>query len=156
MATASTGHNKKYECDNCREAGLLKDAVSFCYECDLRFCVACNKLHVTIAPGHVLDFEEQVNKVAFNSSDTVCVKHSKEITRYYCQAHDVVICKICKQSEHFKCAVQDVSIVIDIFKDMYNITGQLVKLREAIDKLKDEKQRSLDTYSQNRRSSANI
>ena len=156
MATAAIGHKNETDCDNCREAGLLKDAVSFCSECDLHFCVACDMLHGKFAPVHKTDFQEITDtaggKVDGSTTYASCSEHSEESADYYCQWHESVICNTCKQSEHSQCTVQAISTAceeIDISKEMYSTLEQLIKLQETTDKLKREKHVTLDTYQAN-------
>ena len=137
------------QCDNCRKAGVLKDAISFCSECDLHFCVVCDQLHGKIAPGHKMDIIESVDIVDERTKYALCFKHRKETAEYYCQSHESVICETCKLSEHASCAVQSITDACEgtnISKDMCDITEQLIKLQEATDKLKRDKQMALDAY----------
>ena len=141
------------DCDNCRETGVSKDVVSFCSECDLHFCVACDKLHGKFAPGHKTDFQEITDtaggKVDGSTTYASCSEHSEESADYYCQWHESVICNTCKQSEHSQCTVLAISTAyeeIDISKEICNTFEQLIKLQETTDKLKREKQMALETY----------
>ena len=153
MATASVGHNDTPQCHNCREAGVLKDAISFCSECDRYFCVVCDKLHGKLVPGHKTDPYESVdtaeNKVDDRTMYATCSKHSSETINYYCQEHESVICKICKQSEHASCAVQSASDAcegISISTKIADTIKKFINLQQKTDKLKHEVQMELDTY----------
>ena len=149
MATSSVGHNNTPQCDNCREAGVVKDAVSFCSECDSHFCVVCDKLHGKIAPGHKTDIKERADIVDEKTKYALCSKHRKETVEYYCQTHESVFCETCKLSEHAICAVQSISDACEgtnISKDICDMTEQLIKLQEATDRLKWDKQMTLNAY----------
>lgn len=131
-------------CNHCHEDGKSKVAVSFCCNCGMYFCQSCNKLHLRLAPDH--KGEELVHK---GQQSLACSMHTSESVEFYCEQHNSVFCRLCRDLEHKTCLVQDLSAVLsdnDIMQEFRMSHTDLLKLVQLTDEIHHEKQLILDTF----------
>ncbi|XP_053403913.1 uncharacterized protein LOC123554658 [Mercenaria mercenaria] len=116
----SSAEDGEVFCQPCSSDGDWMVAMGYCENCNEYLCATCLKVHrrQAVSRNHkVLEGENmpkaRMSSVTLNACSELCAKHTNEIVKFYCSAHDVVGCGDCMVLDHKSCKVdriQDISM----------------------------------------------
>ncbi|XP_053403960.1 uncharacterized protein LOC128558498 [Mercenaria mercenaria] len=119
-AEISSAEDGEVFCQPCSSDGDRMVAKGYCENCNEYLCATCLKVHrkqamsrnhKVLEGGNML--KARMSSVTLNSCSELCVRHTNEIVKFYCSAHDVVGCGDCIVLDHKLCKVdriQDISM----------------------------------------------
>ncbi|XP_053403959.1 uncharacterized protein LOC128558497 [Mercenaria mercenaria] len=116
----SSAEDGEVFCQPCSSDGDWTVATGYCENCNEYLCATCLKLHrrQAVSRNHKVLEGENMPKdrnsfLTLNACSELCAKHTNEIMKFYCSAHDLVGCGDCMVLDHKSCKVdriQDISI----------------------------------------------
>jgi tetrahydromethanopterin S-methyltransferase subunit G len=102
-------------CEICDRADIRLPAFGYCVDCEEHLCQSCFNTHRGPRPlrhhqlldkDHMPQQQKLHRSSKFTSSPHTgdftkpCTKHSKEVIKFYCHDHNVLICSVCVTLEH--------------------------------------------------------
>ncbi|XP_045204081.2 E3 ubiquitin-protein ligase TRIM71-like [Mercenaria mercenaria] len=169
-ATASMSYEKdlKVYCQPCAQDGPRIPAHGYCKDCQEHLCEACfaaHKRHKLSKHHTILDKNNMPKTLQLPSTSNhpsqpddltkPCPKHTKEMIKFYCHDHKVLLCSVCVTLEHTVAScnikyIPDISSQIinskeyqDILKTMDTITDQCQKMSEDVKNMTSKSNSSL-------------
>ncbi|XP_053396814.1 uncharacterized protein LOC123551332 [Mercenaria mercenaria] len=156
-STMGSDEDPNVYCQPCDRDGPRLPAHGYCVDCKEHLCETCFVVHKrhTLSRYHTLldknSMPQSISSVSVHPTQPdnftkSCPKHTKEITKFYCQNHKTLLCSVCVTLEHTgtSCKVNyipDISGQVinskehqDILKAMDNITEQCRKKTEDVKK----------------------
>ncbi|XP_060584285.1 uncharacterized protein LOC132740409 [Ruditapes philippinarum] len=156
-------------CQPCNIKGERLPAHGFCTDCNEHLCGTCFKLHMKhkLSRNHTLLDKENMPKrmhaptsssVHLHQSDELtkaCLKHQKEMIKFYCHDHKELLCSVCVTLQHSAtlCKVDyipDISVDItdskyynDILRNLDRVTDLCQKISEDTRKRTAKSEKSL-------------
>jgi hypothetical protein len=128
-------------CDPCTEEGKNAKAITYCTDCEEKFCGECSGSHLRFKKfksHHVIDLSSIGSRIP-PSSKINCEIHTDIQIDYFCSQHDDVCCRVCIPDLHSSCknvlpldvASKDVkhsALLSDTLKELDHMTETLDKL----------------------------
>ncbi|XP_060585871.1 uncharacterized protein LOC132741667 [Ruditapes philippinarum] len=156
-------------CQPCNIEGERIPAHGFCTDCNEHLCGTCFKLHKKhkLSRNHTLLDKENMPKrmhaptsssVHLHQSDELtkaCLKHQKEMIKFYCHDHKELLCSVCVTLQHSAtlCKVDyipDISVDItdskyynDILRNLDRVTDLCKKISEDTRKIIAKSEKSV-------------
>ncbi|XP_060562029.1 uncharacterized protein LOC132721695 [Ruditapes philippinarum] len=122
-------------CQPCDEEGSRLPAYGYCTDCKEHLCKTCFTAHriSRLSKHHKLQDATNMPKVLQQPSPSIhtgqsdvittpCLKHSKELIKFYCHDHVELLCSVCVTLEH-----QATSCKVDYIPD---ISGDILDSKE--------------------------
>ncbi|XP_063418802.1 uncharacterized protein LOC134701591 [Mytilus trossulus] len=152
MATSSLS------CGVCDLRHISKPSAVWCSECDEGLCEGCQEHHSlskssrshTVIP--ISEYEQLPKDIVQISQ--FCDKHNEKYI-IYCKKHECPCCSSCIVQSHNKC--DEIVKLVDIIHNaktsnaFYEIEQTLVEVIENIGKIKEDRQKNLETLSETRK-----
>ena len=142
-------------CQPCDEEGPRLPAHGYCTDCEEYLCKTCFNVHKKhkLSKHHTLldaasmpkSLRKPTPSPQIGQTDdlaTPCLKHSKEMIKYYCNDHNELLCSVCVTLDH-KSTSCKVKYIPDISGDIIDSIEYQVILK-AITSLADKYQKILE------------
>ena len=119
-----------------------KEAINYCYECQLYLCDECTDYHNGLLENHKIGTLDEINDETFTG---LCQEKNHNIKlEYYCKTHNKLCCGLCickikgnGKGQHNEC---DICLIKDIKEEKINILKDNIKL---LKQLSDEIEQSI-------------
>lgn len=131
-------------CQPCEQNSAKLPAFGYCLDCDEHLCTSCFNSHKKAKPcrNHTLLSKDVMPKSIRRSSTFLdegqedsftktCPKHNKEIIRFLCQQHNVLLCPVCGMLEHRSCEIKYIPDITGL-TELINKTQVPEKLEELL------------------------
>ncbi|XP_060597537.1 uncharacterized protein LOC132751390 isoform X2 [Ruditapes philippinarum] len=133
--TMASDEDLQIYCQPCDEEGPRLPAHGYCTDCKEHLCKNCFTAHKVsrASKHHILQDATNMPKVLQQPSTSIhtgqsdvlttpCLKHSKEMIKFYCNDHTKLLCSVCVTLEH-----QTTSCKVDYIPD---ISGDIIDSKE--------------------------
>ena len=132
----------KHHCDLC---GPDVDAANHCTECNENYCKRCTEMHtrMKLSRTHSLINVDLSGDKRTVTKTLYCEKHPKEEVKVICKDCDMMLCLVCKLTDHEKHTSIDIEDVAKTVMD--NMQQNVQEMFKNITILEDVEQRQRDT-----------
>lgn len=131
-------------CQPCEQNSARLPAFGYCLDCDEHLCTSCFNSHKKAKPcrNHTLLSKDVMPKsIRLNSTfldqgqedslTKTCPKHNKEVIKFVCQQHNVLLCPVCGMLEHRSCEIKYIPDIAGLTENI-NQTQVLEKLDDLL------------------------
>lgn len=121
------------------------ESISFCLECSEHLCETCShhhrKLKLTRA-HHVIDIGKRNGAETDNTSTTEsCQEHPGKCIEYFCECHETLCCKTCREISHSGC--ENLKNIMDEASGIVE-SGEVLNVEESLKSLTDKVANQID------------
>lgn len=96
-----------YKCAPCKDGGTIKEACSYCPECNEYYCDQCLPSHITLRKLHTVyrksDADKWGQRLPRQQLMEKCTKHPTETINIICHSHNELCCPVCISLDHNTC-----------------------------------------------------
>ena len=93
-------------------------ATSYCLQCDVKLCQACNSYHQKLpaSKDHALEDLSKLTALTLAASRrSTCKSHTNRPVEFHCSSHQELICMMCATTNHRSCP--EVKAITDVAKE---------------------------------------